>query len=261
MTMVQSRRPIAIGALRAGASPLAALAEAAEEPYLWQGSSSLRHSQRAGGSGGDAFDLELARDSQYAVEWLGQWREPLPTGSPDVDIARWCEQACGDHETPAWWSIPLAPNVLVTSSAVDQIPLLLLVNEDDWGRENAIVHHVNTPDAAHIYEIDGPDAWTALVQRAPMEVTAARGSSWGGSVPGTAWFLPDWSAIAREFDGVHLSVGGYLDTAGIPLPVDGGMTMLAGMSPDSTVWLRGPLATDRSYRMRRPGDEWIVVPV
>lgn len=258
--MVEGRRPIAVEALRAGASPLAALAEAAEEPYSWHGSSPFEPGPRAGDSGGGAFDLELARDSQYAVEWLGQWPEPLPTRSPKADIARWCEEARGDRETSAWWSIPLAPNVLVTSSAVDQVPLLLLVNEDDWGRENAIVHHVKTSDAAHIFEIDGPDAWTALVQRSPMEVTAAKGSSWGSSAPGATWFLPDWSAIAREFDGVHLSIGGYLDTAGIPLPVDGGMTMLAGMSPDSTVWLRGPLVTDRSYRVWRPGDEWIVKP-
>ena len=40
-----------------------------------------------------------------------------------------------------------------------------------------------------------------------------------------------------DWDGVHLSVAGYLATAGRALPVGKARTLLAGWNPDETYWL------------------------
>ncbi|HVC23359.1 MAG TPA: hypothetical protein VNH82_08060 [Candidatus Dormibacteraeota bacterium] len=51
--------------------------------------------------------------------------------------------------------------------------------------------------------------------------------------------LPDWAAVAREYDGVHLSWAGFLTAEGFvsDLP-DRGATMLRYWSSERTLWLR-----------------------
>ena len=56
----------------------------------------------------------------------------------------------------------------------------------------------------------------------------------GGRGP---WLIPDWSAVGRDYDAVHLTVLGYLATAGRALPVDDDFTVLAGWEPSETWWL------------------------
>jgi hypothetical protein len=51
-----------------------------------------------------------------------------------------------------------------------------------------------------------------------------------------SWLTPDWSAVAADYDGVHLSVPGYLTTAGRYLAVGQSCTVLAGWNPDETYW-------------------------
>jgi hypothetical protein len=77
------------------------------------------------------------------------------------------------------------------------------------------------------------------VDRYPLDVTGSRRHDWW-RVTGWAgrWLIPDYAAAAADWDAVHLSVAGYLTTAGIALPVgDGARTMLAGWDPDATGWL------------------------
>ena len=54
---------------------------------------------------------------------------------------------------------------------------------------------------------------------------------------GGAWLIPDWVAVASDYDAVHLAVIGYLTTAGRALPVLDACTVLAGWDPDQTFWL------------------------
>ena len=50
--------------------------------------------------------------------------------------------------------------------------------------------------------------------------------------------VPDWPEVAQEYDAVHLTVSGYLTTAGRAVPVsDGVASVLAGWGPDETWWL------------------------
>ena len=57
------------------------------------------------------------------------------------------------------------------------------------------------------------------------------------------WLIPDFAAVAADYDAVHLSVAGYLTTAGRALSVDDGRTVLAGWNPDQTFWLTEVLAS------------------
>ena len=69
-------------------------------------------------------------------------------------------------------------------------------------------------------------------------------------------------AVGREFDAVHLTVDGYLSTAGRALPVDvpgAGRpvrTLLGGWDPDATWWLTDVLpALGAPTDWRRQDDE------
>ena len=103
---------------------------------------------------------------------------------------------------------------------------------------------VLVPGHARVLELTGPGDWTELVERYPFEVTASRRHDWWRVTgwDGT-WVIPDWAAVAADVDAVHLTVHGYLTTAGRALPVGvpalGGpaRTLLGGWDPDATWWL------------------------
>ena len=103
-----------------------------------------------------------------------------------------------------------------------------------------------------------------------MDVTPARRHDWyrtTGHV-GT-WFIPDWSAVAEEWDAVHLSVAAYLTiaTRALPLARSGAATMLAGWNSDQTWWLTdilgagaGPPTAWHNEEPGGPDPSWHQVP-
>ena len=97
---------------------------------------------------------------------------------------------------------------------LDQGPLLAAVA--GWGRVCAG------------YEVLGPGDWTRLVARYPLDVSKSRRHDWW-RVTGCSgtWLVPDWAAVAADYDAVHLSTGGYLTTAGCALETRPGCTVLA----------------------------------
>ena len=54
--------------------------------------------------------------------------------------------------------------------------------------------------------------------------------------------MPSYAAAASDYDAIHLTVGGYLTTAGNALPVNDARSLLAGWDPDKTYWLADILA-------------------
>ena len=51
--------------------------------------------------------------------------------------------------------------------------------------------------------------------------------------------VPDWAAVAADYDGVHLSWGGFLTAEGYVSDLDGGdVTMLRYWFSERTLWLR-----------------------
>ncbi len=79
--------------------------------------------------------------------------------------------------------------------------------------------------AARVYEIHGPEAWHTLCLASPLYAP-------DGSV------MPNWEAVARIWDGVHLSVGGLLTTEGVRWSTPEGWTQLSSWTVECTVWLR-----------------------
>ncbi len=199
------------------------------------------------------------RLTQYYVQWVASTKTPgtgppTLTGSAD-GLRRWRESiAAEEGNTPLvanwtgrWWSIPALSDVPATTPAIPgNGPAGLLMVEDplDWAM--ARTYPLKAADGARIYEIRDARSWQDLVSAYPLDVTRSRGRSWAVS-SGIAeadtwhWAIPDWQAAARDYDGVHLSVAGYLRTAGSALDAAGVKTMLAGWAPAETWWLNDVL--------------------
>jgi len=142
-----------------------------------------------------------------------------------------------------WWSAPNFAQNTWTTGAFGEIPTIALGLFIDtytpFEESEATVWSLEVPPDARIYEVQQPEDWRLLVERNPWDVTGTHDGEWRywGDVDGP-WFLPDWEKVMEDYDGVHVSVGGYLSSCGLALPVPDGYTMLSGWIPDSTVWLR-----------------------
>lgn len=56
-----------------------------------------------------------------------------------------------------------------------------------------------------------------------------------------SWLIPRFLDLSADYDGVHVTTRGYLETAGRAPRIDEvWVTVLAGWAPDETYW---PLAT------------------
>jgi hypothetical protein len=209
----------------------------------------------------------MAATDQHAIAWAPDdppvLQAPNLTGAGPA-LQRWREQTAADEQqvrrerpadprapwSGAWWSTPALVERIVTTRtlpgaavAAAPAPVGLTVVEDEMGWTAARSWPVHVPGDARVLELTGPGDWAALVQRYPLEVTASRRHDWW-RVTGWngAWVIPDWAAVAVDVDAVHLTVDGYLSTAGRALPVDvpalgrPARTLLGGWDPDATWW-------------------------
>lgn len=209
-----------------------------------------------------------------AVQHVIRWKDPIDGWTPAPDLTEpaprsldaWtnrtrAEEAAAEPVPPdanvsgEWWSTPDGAPTTVgfLPEALDRI-------EDDFGWDDAETHPVSAP-GARVVEIRTADDWAALCARAPLEVTDLRAPDWRRATGRSGrWVIPDFAALAREYDGVHLTTAAYLSSAGRPIPVDlpdahadratasamqSPASLIAGWDPDTTVWLtralrRGP---------------------
>lgn len=156
----------------------------------------------------------------------------------------------GQEHNGDWWSIPPSPICASTRELPDGTPAGLHGVEDTYGWDIGWGQRVTPLTEARVFEITGAEAWAELCERFPLEVTAQNWSQWWettGHVGG--WVIPDYVEVAQHYDAVHLTVRGYLATAGraVPVPVDGNhAAMLAGWNPDETFWLTDNMKIDNS---------------
>ncbi|KZE40689.1 hypothetical protein [Microbacterium sp. T32] len=186
----------------------------------------------------------LDRERQWTVSFAGV---PVLDEAPGDVLARWREEAAASEIEWAalgegrwsgtWWSTPPAGLALTTPPAAHGDPLRLRYVEDGLGWQSARARRAIVPDGV-VIEIAGPDDWEALCARHPLVVTASRGHDWGRMTDRRGpWVQPDWASMANEAVGVHLSVAGYLSTAGRVIPVGAlGSSLVAGWSPGETYW-------------------------
>jgi hypothetical protein len=199
------------------------------------------------------WPLPVARDDQHFVHHdIGYGLAPPVPGSvrnddgPRLAAERDAEDRpqveggearASNRRVSMWWSRP--DGAWSTTRSIPGLPAVGLVCfPDPHARLTARYWRVSVTAVARVYEIGAVEAWQDLVRRYPRDVTFSRRGVWG---PLTGWdgpwLLPDWSAMAADFDGVHLSVTGYLEIVGRATPVDGARTMLVGWGPDETYWL------------------------
>jgi hypothetical protein len=196
---------------------------------------------------------------QRCAQFLDQLSlpEPLLTGTAE-SAGAWLadtrddERSADDRpEDPAapssgrWWSSPALSRLPVTTRgllALGAVGLALV--EGGLGGRSARCWPVAPQDGARVYEICGPGQWAELVDRYPLDVSKSRRHGWWRATGWAGrWLIPDYAAVAADWDAVHVSVAGYLATAGIAIPASGGArTMLAGWDPDATWWLNDILS-------------------
>ncbi|MFW0786365.1 hypothetical protein AAFP35_17815 [Gordonia sp. CPCC 206044] len=201
----------------------------------------------------------------------------LPHRSDDAGLAEWRTHtlteeahACNDTLRRAnsrvsgeWWSIPMPSHSVETTRALGSIGALQIVAEEDSSiGDEARVWPVTVGSAARIYEITSPTDLARLVTTYPLDVTESKRWDWFRAIgEHRRWFIPDWAAVAEDYDGVHVSVWGYLETAGIAVPIDdrGGAAVLAGWDPDATWWLNLDAIhiEDVPTQWRRDDQRWL----
>lgn len=150
-----------------------------------------------------------------------------------------------------WWSTPALAGLAASTRSLPVFgPVGLALAEDRMDWSAATVETLHVESGARVYEIDGAEAWSELVERYPLEVTNSRRHDWWRVTGRTGrWLVPDYQAVAADFDAVHLTVFGYLSTAGRALPVDGSAaTVLTGWDPDQAWWLTDSLTVVSASR-------------
>lgn len=177
-------------------------------------------------------------EPKTADQALGQWRAAVIAEERRAGSDRPSDPTANFSGT--WWSRPPSDLATSTCALVGHGPLGLHLVEDRFNEEEAVAHKLRVPDGARILEVNYPSDWAQLCREHPLDVTASRRHDWYRATGRMgAWVLPDWSALRDKYDGVHLTVGGYLATAGVAVPVDGERSsVLAGWDPDATFWFR-----------------------
>lgn len=198
------------------------------------------------------WPTRAARDRQQYVEWLGEHDySPALTGTP-AELAAWRSTIMEDEQSARkrprdpsapwsgyWWSTPTPSRLPATTRSISGIGAVgLALVEDGLGWREARCWPVKPRSGARIYEISGPDQWTNLVGHYPMDVSNSRRHDWWRATGWTGrWLIPDFTTVASDYEAVHVTVAGYLTTAGRALRVGDARTVLAGWDPDQTYWL------------------------
>jgi hypothetical protein len=201
------------------------------------------------------------RGRQRYAQFLGDrpFDEPNRSGSAQrvaawrADTVRREESLRGRDTEPLgawsghWWSDPAMSGLPVTTRALPGLGAArLTLVEDGHGWKSARCWPLTPRAGARVYEVDGPAAWASLVTRYPLDVSRSRRHDWWRATGWTGrWLIPDYQAVAVDYDAVHVSVLGYLTTAGVAVQAgaDGeARTLLAGWDPDATWWLTDALA-------------------
>lgn len=144
-----------------------------------------------------------------------------------------------DERTHPWASKPRGG--LWTSTALPELPSTWLLGGESQSVGRRGLWRLPVPAAASVWELSGPSAWIELCRRYPQDSTSTYGKQWRQwGLTADRVVTPDWLKVARDWDGMHLSVGGLLKTEGLPLAIEGAGTMLEGWGVESTLWLRWP---------------------
>jgi len=187
----------------------------------------------------DWWSAPLDSTTQWFVGWSEPDVPPLSLTGVGARLAEWRDRAAAAESQAAdwspgtsssWWSTPALSSAPFTTRALPGRGAVgLACVEDRFGWTTARCVPVAPIRPVRIFEVDGPDDWVDLVTRYPFEVTRSRRYDWLRAIGVEGrWLIPDYPAVARDHDGVHVTARGYLTTSGGAHPVGDGHTTLAG---------------------------------
>lgn len=112
--------------------------------------------------------------------------------------------------------------------------------------------------SARIFEIDGPQSWHELCVCYPTQGTNDRNEPDFSGDKGR--LVPDWSAVAEDWDAVHLTFGGWLTAEQVRVESSSGWTYHWAWDAEQTMWLRWRFTSSQQMpdhqELGRPGPEW-----
>lgn len=218
----------------------------------WTAPVDVEHQVSVAFPGAEPRDPDLG-----APERLAHWSAGVAV---DEDRARRERPSDPRHEASrAWWSTPPRGLPLTTRELGEIGPPGLWAVEDGMGWETGKTVRRVVPPGARVVEVDGPEAWAALCRRYPLDASARHRGDWFRTTGRDGrWVVPDWSRLSHDVAGVHVTVAGYLATAGRAIEVgDGVASVLAGWDPDATYWFRDLPADDAGRRAWRSVDHGV----
>lgn len=192
-----------------------------------------------------------------SIQWEVQWeqeRHRLSAHSSHEILHQWhctivaaeawaANNLPADHHYPysgTWWSAPPAELPQSTRQLWDNTCAGMWFVEDGSGEERVRARRIEI-SAQRIFEIGSPEDWIYLCRTYPLEVTAQKRHDWYRTTGRAGeWTMPNWAEVAADYDGIHLTVAGYLRSAGRALPTGPETaSVLAGWNPDTTYWFDG----------------------
>jgi hypothetical protein len=230
--------------VRAALAPFAALVASAPFATVWAAPAKPQQWVL------DRLDDRLGSEPVPApADALATWREAVEVEEREAVKRR----ERGKPHGGSWWSMPPGRLARSTSAWQGFGPVGLYLEEDSLRPRAARATPVGPP-AEKTFEITGAEAWARLCGQYPLDVTASREPMWGASMGRSdEWAIPDWHAMAADWDAVHLTIAGYVAAATTRIDVaDRTASVIAGWPPDETVWLRSsPAAASAAVEWRR----------
>jgi len=188
-----------------------------------------RHSLKGVVDDGATIELAEIRKSDSWSEWLAN--ELLAELAYSTSLGR-------RNRSGTWWSTPIGSGVMSSTGSVESVPIGLYMVEDDFDWNSAETWSLSIEPDCRIFDVNCPIDWQELFSSSAIDVTNSRSDTWN-EVVGTKekWLIPNWKELAEHYDGIHLSLSGYLTLSGRTLSVGDHKTLLAGWNPDETLWL------------------------
>lgn len=162
-----------------------------------------------------------------------------------------------------WWSTPPQTLIRTSGKLEDGIPGSLRFVEDGFGWNTGQIRQATILLEAQVFTINGPDDWAFLCRRFPLDLPMSNAPNWTMTTGYPhKWVIPDYVQVAKHYDGVHLSIQGYLATAGRAVVIDGNRAgILAGWDPGQTYWLTdvvelGEPVTWRNHSQTQEEKDW-----
>ena len=121
-----------------------------------------------------------------------------------------------------------------------------------FGQPPYAIWRMDVDESARVFEIDGSDAWHRLCVDYPAEGNSGRNEPDFSRDPGK--LVPDWSKVARDWDAVHMSFGGYLTSDQVRVESESGWTYHWAWDCEQTLWLRWMFTGYERLEDYREGD-------